>query len=206
MSDVVFRRIRGHIVPIKLTKEQKGQVKGLGIAAAGAVVAAEGGALYKRLAFKATQTAIKGMKDIVPSTKEFTGIKNKFKSTAQMSFDDIVQKTSPRISEGSLKAAQRIVKSANFVKKASPFIGGALIAYGTGKFVSNYQKDKKKKVSPEIAGIIGLSAGTGGAAAAIKAKQIFEAGVAGRQQVFKFASSGIVSKLKEVGKHLFKGL
>ena len=206
MSDVVFRRIRGHIVPIKLTKEQKGQAKGLGIAAAGAVVAAEGGALYNKLAFKAVNKAISGMTDIVQNPKQFTGIKNKFKSTAQMSFEDIVQKTGPRISESSLKAAQKIAKSAQFVKKAAPLLGGAMIAYGTGKFVSNYQKDKKKKVSPEIAGIIGLGAGTGGAAAAVKAKQIFEAGVAGRQQVFKFASSGIAAKLKEVGKHLFKGL
>lgn len=53
MKDVIFRRIHGHIVPIKLSEKQKEQAKGVAIASGGLGVAAASGAVASRFVMNA---------------------------------------------------------------------------------------------------------------------------------------------------------
>lgn len=197
-NEVIFRRIRGRLVPIKLTKEQKGQVKGASIAAAGAGVSIVGGSTYRKVANKAIDLGIKGVE---------ASQKMKFGSK-QMSFDDLlINQGLKKTQLGYSVAAKRVAKLAIGIRKTAPIIGGALIAYGTTKFVNNYGKDKKRKIAPEVAGAIGLAAGVGGAAATVHSKALFDyAAIHGNKATFKAATSGVATGLRSVFVKMLKGL
>ena len=138
-NDIAFRRIRGRIVPIRLNKQKKEQIKGIGIAAAGVAVAVESGQIFKKISFRAINKAIESKEILSNISKpgEFTGIKHKFKSSAQMNFDDVLRVNSSSQAAKTMAAAKRIGKIAQRVRKYSPFVAGALIGYGTTKFLAN---------------------------------------------------------------------
>lgn len=197
-NEVAFRRIRGRIIPIRINKQKKEQIKGGGIAATGAAIAVGGGSFYKRAINKSSALAVKAFEALTPTPKQFSGIKNKFRSSSQMSFDDFVSssKVDP---QKAFRAANRLSKLSGAVRILSPALGGALFAYGTTKLINN---TRKEKLDPEIAGLIGAGSGQVINYAA-KGKQFFEFGLQSRQMKFKMASDAAKPLVKKFASKLF---
>lgn len=190
-SDLTFRRIKGRVIPIKLSKVKKEQIKGAGIAAAGAVVSVEGGNLYRKAANNAFKSALRAFK-----TQDAL---KKYKIGSQLSFDDLakIKAAKEAIHRNALKS-KWATRYAIGLHRFAPIVGASMIAYGTSKFLHNYAKDKKKDISPETASAIGLGVGSLGAGAAIKSKKLFKAGF-NRQGAFKFYGKSIF----DMGKRAF---
>jgi len=201
MSDVVFRRIRGRIVPIKMTKGNKDALKGGVIAATGAAIAVGGASVYKRAVFKSASFAQKAFDAITPTPKQFSGIKSKFKSTAQMSFDDIVTGSSKVNSEKAFKIAKHLSRLSGAVRKASPIIGGALIVYGATKTA---QAKSSKKLSAEKSAFIGAVGGGSLSHGIAQGKKLFEFGLNTRQYKFNFVKNSALELIKKYGKKAFE--
>ena len=193
---VRFVRIRGRIVPIKLSKEKKEQLKGAGIAAAGAAVTIEAGNTYRKLAEKAMTYGINAIK-----LKERTNYFGSKGVAGQMSFDDVLSAQNLSAATKAQKTGKMFASSAIFISRAAPIVGGGMIAYGTSKFLTNLNKDKdKNKISPEVASALGLGAGALGMGGASKAREFFYQGFRGRQQAFKFYSSGFAKNIMKAFK------
>ena len=200
MSEVVFRRIRGRIVPMRLTKQQKESAKGGAIAASGAAIAVGGGSAYKRAVNASATIARKAFDAMTPAPKEFSGMKHKFKSTAQMSFDDVIGKASSVNSEKAFKAANRLASLSTTVRRLAPVIGGGLLFYGGAKVIAS---NRKKKLDPETTALI---AATGGASLPYAIKQgqkLFEFGLQNRQTKMAFAKSTAGAAIKKFGSKFF---
>lgn len=208
---ITFRRIRGRIVPIKLSKAEKGQIAGAAMVGAGAVVAIEGGNAYRKVAATAMKQAIEGIKVRNKVTKRF--------GARQLSFDDILNNnTKIQFSVKDLRwkdkmikkrqmfvdASKRTVKVANFIRKATPIAALGLFGYGSAKFATSYAKDKRKKISPETATLIGLGAGGAGIGLHNQAEKLFAAGVGGRKNALKFVAASAYDKAMKYGSTLFK--
>lgn len=180
MGDIAFRRIRGRIVPIKLSKEQKQKAQGAAISGAGVGVAVGGGSLYKRAVVKSADLANRAFK--AASDSSIRG---------QLSFDDLAKiKNAQRTSEKLFRTANYFAKFSGAVRKASPIIGGALIAYGTSK---SLMAGKKKKKNENAIAAVSALAGSAAAVGIPQAKKLFELGLQPRQEKFKFASNAAKS-------------
>lgn len=181
-ANVVFRRIRGRLVPIRLNKSQKQQAKGFGIAAAGAAVAATGGRAYRSLVNKSATSAFRGF-NMLDRAMRGSG-------PAQLSlFDMGKQSALKKSAEASLKAGKRLGALSKSVRLGSTVIGAGLMGLGATKVINGMDKKQKRKISPE------LLAGGSAAAAVIApqayeaSKKVFSAGMANRQTAMKFGSS-----------------
>lgn len=199
-NDVAFRRIRGRIVPIRLNKQKKEQIKGGAIAAAGAAVAVGGGSIYKRTVAKSAQLAAKAFEALTPTPKQFSGIKNKFRSTAQMTFDDFITSKPKVNSENVFRAANRLSKFSGIVRKTSPVIGGALFAYGATKILNS---SNKKNLDPEVSALIGAGAAQSLPYALKKGEQLFQFGLQPRQMKLKIAGEVATTIVKKFASKAF---
>lgn len=175
MNNITFRRIRGRIVPIRLSKEQKEKAKGSLISGAGVGVAVGGGSIYKRAVVKSADIANKAFKAISEVKK------------GQMSFDDIAKINSQKkTSEKLFRVANGLAKFSGLVRKVSPIVGGGLIAYGASKALT---ADKKNKKNKDMIAAVSAVSGSAAAYGIPQAKKAFEFGLQPRQEKFKFASS-----------------
>lgn len=195
MNDIIFRRVKGRIIPIKLTKEQKGRIvegsKGIAIAGAGVGLSVASGQIYRKAVVSSANMAMKAFSTI-------ENIADKFKNSgaAQQSLFDYV-KRSEQISKQTsrLRTASRISGASKFLKAASLPIGAALISYGAYRTLNAIPKKEKNKINPAFV------AGGGAAAAVIAPKaynlahDAFTAGIGGRQGVMNFGSSKVKSVL-----------
>lgn len=200
-GDIAFRRIHGRIVPIRLNKSQRETGKGLAISAAGAGVALGGASIYKRAVMASANLAKKGFDLITPTKSVFGGGNKKFRSAAQMSFDDVLKAGNGANSEKAFRAAKNLSSFSGLVRKGAPVLGGALFAYGATKIVN---ANKKKKLHPETAAVIG-AIGAGGIKPAYKAAQkVFEFGLNNRQTKMKFAGSFAKETFKKYAAKVLK--
>jgi hypothetical protein len=199
-QDIAFRRIRGRIVPIKLNKQRKEQIKGGAIAATGAAIAVGGGSFYKRAVSKSASLAQKAFDALTPTPKQFSGIKNKFRSSAQMSFDDFIA-SGPKVDpQKAFRAANRLSKLSGVVRKLSPGIGGALFAYGGAKLLNN---SRDKKFDPDISALIGAGASQSLPYAIKKGEALFQFGLQPRQMKMKIAGEGATALVKKFASKAF---
>lgn len=200
-NDVAFRRINGRIVPIRLNKQRREQIKGAAIAGAGAAVAVGGGSFYKRAVSKSAELATKAFEALTPSPKQFTGMKHKFKSAAQMNFDDFIA-AQPKVKPDKVfKAANRLAKMSGAVRKLAPVIGGGLFAYGATKFLNNSKKDQ---LDPDTAALLGAGAAQSLPYAIKKGQQLFDFGLIPRQQKMAFAKSATTEAVKKFATKAFQ--
>lgn len=204
-ENVVFRRIRGRIIPIKLSKAKKEQLTGVGIAGVGAGVAIAGGRAFSKLSNMAIDTALKGLafREAVP--RQFSNGKKLFKATSQLTFDDMAVRNSIINADKAKAAASRLAKSAKFVRKASPYLGSALIGLGAAKFLNGLSKEKKSKMSPDLLNVLGVAATTTATYASINSEKLFTiSAVSGKQEAFKFMGQSVTSKLKTAAQAILK--
>lgn len=202
-NDIVFRRIRGRIVPIRKNKstENRAEIaKGAGIAGAGLVLANVSGGTYQKAIFnsvKRSADAFFNLEKTVESLKTIKSVKDikKAKSfvsrpTMQRSLFEFAEKNASAARHyESLRKAARYSQIASVFRKVAVPAGAAMVGIGVVKAVGGMSKDKKNKISPELA--------AGGGAAITYAlphamelsKQAFEAGVGGRQATMKFAKT-----------------
>ena len=199
-NDIAFRRIRGRIVPIRLNKQKRETIKGGAIAGAGAAIAVGGGSLYKRSVQASAKFAMKAFDNLTPPPGQFTGMKRKFKSTAQMSFDDIIGKTQSANSQKVFNAANRLAKFSGAVRRISPILGGALFAYGATKIAA---ANKKDKINPEVAALLGAGAGSSLPFALKKGQQLFEFGLNNRQVKMNFVKEAAKTAAKKFASKAF---
>lgn len=178
MDDIVFRKIRGRIVPIRLTKKEKVDVmKGAGLTAAGAATSAAAGFGYKALYQRADKFASRAnffgdqFKRIMAARAKEIKFKKLRGSPMQMSFGDMGAKGFERVTAKS--ARENTIKFANLAKRyelGSRIVAGLGIAAGgaiAGKGIEMMLKPAKER--GEKSGVwkgAGLTAlGTGVAAA-----------------------------------------
>ena len=181
MSDVMFRRIHGRIVPIKLSPEQKksaaGIAKGSASIAAGVGVSVAGGHVYKAAVVKSADLAMRAFESI-----------NKFRSAGPQGNLFHYAKQS-EATMNIFKGADRLARLSTIVRKASVPIGAGLIAGGVAKVATSLPKKNKKQIDPVLAAG-GSAAVAAVAPAAFKiAHEAFTAGQGGRQAVFAFGQS-----------------
>lgn len=174
-SAVIFRRVRGRIVPIRITPEQREALKGGAVAGAGVTLAAGAGAIYKKAVFGSARLAMKAFE---AQEKFVSG-----RRIGQLSFDDLIreQKFQEKITKVA-KRAMRMGSLAGAARKGGLFAGSALIGIGGAKIVSAFQKDD------DLAAEVGV--GTGLALLSFKSKDIaeqsFRAGAHGKKAVGEF--------------------
>lgn len=191
-QDVAFRRINGRIVPIRLNKQQKEQVKGGAIAALGAGIAVGGGSIYKRSVLASSKAAKKAFDAMTPTPKQFSDIKTKsrkktkFKPSNQLNFDDFIDAL-PKVDPiKALRSAKRLAGFSSFVRRASPIVGGSLFVYGSVK-AANSSKDKK--INPETAALYGAGGAALAPYAVKKGNEFFNLGLQSRQVKMEFAKT-----------------
>ena len=221
MSDVVFRRIRGRIVPIRKNKSTDNRAeiaKGAAIAGAGLVLANVSGGTYQKAIFNSVKKSAEAFSDLektVESLKTIKSVKDIKKAklfvsrpTVQRSLFEFAEKnaSAARHYESLRKAARASQIASGFRKVAVP-LGAAMVGFGVVKAIGGLSKDKKSKISPELA--------AGGGAAITYAlphamdisRQAFEAGVGGKQATMSFAKTKFGSAapyLKKAAMNLFK--
>lgn len=204
-NDIAFRRIRGRIVPIKISADQKKRLKDIGIgtgtAAAGVGLSIASGSAYKRAVFNSANSAMKAFRKI-------DDIHQSFKKAPQMTLFDFAEKTQAQAKAfDSLAKSKRIANIAKGIRSVAVPFGAGLIGLGAYKIATALPKEKKKQIDPAlVAG--GSAAATVIAPKAYKfASNSFAAGMGGRQGVFKFGSSGfqkVKPHLKKLGELVFK--
>jgi hypothetical protein len=144
MNNLIFRRINGRIVPIRLNKSEKKDLKeGVTYTAAGVGVAAGGGALYRQVTKKSMSFASAGAEEYL-KTRFNTG-------KGQMSFDDLIQAKKYQTKATKLmQTAIRLEKLTPFIRKGAFGIGTALVGYGGLKIGKAIGKKDKKTESAAI--------------------------------------------------------
>ena len=150
--DVTFRRINGRIVPIKVTKKQKGDVAtGAALAAAGVGVTVGAGKAYKGVNQKSTRQSVRAFRAMErimskggPSQPSFFSMASKKKAI------DKAMK--------SLNNAHKIGMFAAPLRVGGRVAGAALLGAGAAKL---YEGVKKEKLSTEKAAAIGSTAAVG---------------------------------------------
>ena len=164
-GEVVFRRIRGRIIPIRqkasefkaLSKEKKKEAfKGAAIAASGVGTAFAGGYGFKRtmLAFLGKDTQSKNIIKNIDEAATKAGQLDLFNHGPQFA-------KSTAEADKLFKQSQRIAKFGSVIRYAAPLAGAGLIAYGANKFSKSTSKNRQrlKKISVYgAAGAIGTSA------------------------------------------------
>jgi hypothetical protein len=119
MSDVVFRRIGGRVIPIRLNKsEKKDLATGAALLGAGVGLAVGGGVAYRKAAATSLKYAEKAAKVIFSSKAS--------KKMGQLSFDDLLH------ADKSKKQAYDFMKKARNLERATPLIRNASWLAGTG--------------------------------------------------------------------------
>lgn len=198
--NVIFRRVHGRLIPIKLNKDTSERVKGAAIVGAGIGVALAGGAVYKKAVISSAKAAFRGFNalDVLVARK---GV--------QMSFDDIARINKfKNAANSSFRVASKLSKFSKVVRKFSPAVGEGLIAYGSFKFIKTLKQKDQKRIHPDI--VYGGAAATTiiGSKAVELGRGAFHAGMYGKQGTFAFAksniSSGIVNKIKDYSIKAFK--
>lgn len=143
-QNVVFRRIRGRIIPIRLSPSEKKEAKhGAAFAAAGLTVAATGGAAYKAVAntaYKFAQKAAVRMSD-APFVKK----------GAQMSFDDLIKINAAKADATRLMiTARKFEKAVPYIRIGSTIAGATLLSFGTAKLFRALANKKQKNKAEKI--------------------------------------------------------
>lgn len=208
MNDVVFRRIHGRIVPIRLTADQKSRIKqgatGAAMVAGGLGIAAASGNFYRKAVVKSADSAMKSFRAIEDLGEVFK------KSKVQQTLFDFAKKSEQQGKMfDALRRSSRIANISKVIKGAAIPIGAALVTVGAIKAINAVPKKNRKDVNPALV--------AGGAAAAVVlapkagrlAKEAFEAGIGGKQGVFNFGSRKFASVspyLKRFGELAFKAV
>lgn len=148
MNDVVFRRIKGRIVPIS-KKKQKEAVQGAAVAGSGVAVAAGGGRAYKKVIEKAV---IASNKAALFGSKFSSGLGK----ATQVTFEEYVRnkKSNAELLKWIGKSS-RLEGAARAVRIGSKSIGAGLIAVGSARLAGALSKKEHR----EKAQLLGASAG-----------------------------------------------
>lgn len=153
---IVFRRVRGRIVPIRLRKEDKQNLsRGASLVAAGTAVGAAAGKVYRMVNSAATARSKKGMSamDRAHTYKFRPG------NQRQLTFTGLArQQKAQSLAMKSLKAGRRIGRLAAPIRLGGRFASAALIGVGAAKM---YEGARREKLSTEKAAAIGGAAGIG---------------------------------------------
>lgn len=134
-KDVVFRRIRGRVVPIRLKKTEAADIgKGTAAVVAGAAVGAAGGAAFKK-------TVTSGAKLAFRASSLFDKIRSRSQFGKQLEFTGIMrharaQKTARKAMDFALKAE----KTSSLIKVGASAAAVGLSAYGIHKLATAYAK------------------------------------------------------------------
>lgn len=189
--DVVFRRIRGRIVPIRRKKTSPGvsdTAKGVTAITAGLGIAAGGGELYRRAVLKTSNLALSALTKMDPI---------KTKPGGQMGFDDLSRVKQHKENIHKLfRSSRRLLGFSKAIRKVSPAVGAGLLTFGAVKLMNSGKK--KKKIDA------GFAAGGAVVTAAVAPKAVevakgaFEAGMHGRQQTFKFVGRSAFDILRKI--------
>lgn len=158
MQNVQFRRIGGHIVPIKLSKAQQKEVgQGAGLTVSGVAVAAAAGKLYRANLSKSTAFAARGWNALerIDALKT-TRLRNQslFAATARMrGVAKIAEK-----GDDFLKAGARIGRFAPALRIGGLVAGSALIGAGASKIYGALNKKVSDKEKIGVAGAVATGA------------------------------------------------
>ena len=139
-KDIAFRRIRGRIVPIRLTKAQKEDVaKGVAATAAGASVGLAGGRIYKVAANKSASFAFRAT-SVLDKIRDLTTSKK-----GQLAFPEISSFANrAKVAARAMEFSKKSAKVAASVKAFQVPVGVALATYGIAKAGNAITKDKKR--------------------------------------------------------------
>lgn len=188
-ADVKFIRKNGRIIPIRLTKSQKGQIQGATSIGAGVAIAAAGGQLYKRAVTKSAALSFKGFSALesiykarIPSQLNIFNM-----AKHQREAQNIAKIKSAALS--SLNAGKKLGSISKSIRIGATATGAALIGYGTSKFINSMTKKQKEKLNPNL-----ISAGAAALGAVVPnaweaSKKSFTAGMANRQTAMKFGAT-----------------
>jgi hypothetical protein len=151
LSEYIFRRIRGRIVPIGRKKQSEAK-KGAAIVAAGVAVSASGGKAFKKvegMVFRSEQRA----------KNAFISFSSKVKKGSQMTFDDLLRdQSAERIANKFIKKPALLSKTLPLIRKSSIFTGAALIGYGAGKVAKSLSNKKNENKAQNIGAVSGAAA------------------------------------------------
>lgn len=179
--NVKFIRKNGRVIPIRLTNDQKQQVKGAAIVAAGVGVSAAGGRVYKAVVKKSASMAFKGF-NILDRMRKSSG-------PAQMSLFDVGKLSkAQKAAEASLRTGKKLGSISKGIRFGATAAGAGLIGFGAAKIIKTFSDDRKYNISPEI-----LAGGAAAAGAIIPkaydlSKSSFTAGMMNKQTAMRFSS------------------
>ena len=224
---IVFRRIRGRIVPINLSKRDKSAAKnvagGLAVSGAGVGVSLISGGTFRKMLFKAqkmTDASVENAMEIVrkqgdairglrtPKGSLFEYAAKNARNAERLRFRRATLGADEALK--TLRKAKRISQAASLLRGFAVPLGFAMIAGGAVHAINSVPRKKRDKVFANPA----LAAGSGAAAAALLpgayklSKDAFAAGAGGGQQTMSFASSRfktVFPHAKAIFKGLFKG-
>jgi hypothetical protein len=180
MADVVFRRIRGHIVPIK-----RKQVEGAGSVAAGLGIAAASGTVASRLVLSAAHAENQARNTLKAARKA--------RSAAEAMGPLFSINANKRYLQAGHEALRTMVESRKLfntslgIRNAGYTAATALIAGGVHRVMSGKKQDKKTTAAvAAAAGVAAHFAVRSSFLRAIKSKKTFDA--------FKSAAKSILVK------------
>lgn len=159
MSDqkpVVFRRVRGRIVPIRLTKKSQSDLgKGAALSAAGVAVGAGSGKVYRAINREALSRAAKG----TLAHERVAAFKFRPTNKTQLSLSLYArQNRAQELAMKRLNAGRKIGRFAAPVRLGGRLLSAALLGAGATKLVEGMTG---KNLSSEKASAIGASVGAG---------------------------------------------
>lgn len=156
-KQVVFRRINGRVVPIKVKKDQtSGAAAGAALAAAGIGVSASSGKAYRAVNRVATAKSVKAMGTL----ERIQTMSFRKTGQRQLSFDSLVRKRRAKeLAYKGLKAGQRIGRFAAPLRIGGQIVGAAMVGAGVSKFLDSIKDNSmtKEKISA-IAGATAVGA------------------------------------------------
>jgi hypothetical protein len=153
MSDVVFRRIKGHIVPIKIKREK---AEGAGMVAAGLGVAAASGTVASRLVMGAAHAENQARKVVSAARKA----RNTMQASGPL-FAAAANKEYLRAGHEALKTmteSRKLFDASLRVRNAGYTAGAALIAGGIHRAMSQDGKKSNPKVTAAVSAGAGIAA------------------------------------------------
>ncbi len=198
---MVFRRIRGRIVPIKISDSDKKTAKavlgGAAISGAGVGLGLASGNTYRKALFTSSKASLDAIGKV---SSVFEPRQPTFRHYAKRLQD------ADRVGKA-LKFANRMNTAASLLKSGSHYLGAALVGGGAFYALNALPRKNKKQINPEIA------AGAGAALSVIVPKALdvskdsFNAGLGGKQATMKFASTRFKNAfpaLKALGFNIIK--
>lgn len=153
MSDVVFRRIKGHIVPIKIKREK---AEGAGMVAAGLGVAAASGTVASRLVMSAAHAENQARNTLKAARKA----KSLAEKTGPL-FAASANKEYLRAGRETLRTmveSRKLFDSSLGIRNAGYTAGAALIAGGVHRAMSQNGKKADPKTTAAVAAGAGIAA------------------------------------------------